>query len=104
MTDPDNNCIKVFDNKGKFLYKFGKPGTGDGEFSRPLGLCVDSNNSMIVCNGGNTCSDFVQKFTLDGQFVGKSKPPIKNYSRVAWFSDGTIIALSYSKGCFCLLK
>ena len=42
---------------------------------------MDSNNSLIVCNGGNTCSDFVQMFTLDGQFVGKSKPPIKNYSQ-----------------------
>ena len=35
VADSRNHCIKVFDNNGEFLYKFGKSGTGDGEFSQP---------------------------------------------------------------------
>ena len=49
LTDPDNNCIKLFDNKGDFLYEIGKSSIGDGEFSRPTGLYVDSNDALIVC-------------------------------------------------------
>ena len=111
VTEPHNNCIKVFDDKGEFLYKFGKSGTGDGEFSRPTGLCVDSNNTLIVCNRYNSGSNCVQMFTLDGRFVGKSVEPInnnsvfiKNCSRVAKYPDGTIVVASHQEGRVFLLK
>ena len=101
----------MFDDKGKFLYKFGKSGTEDGEFSNPFGLCVDSNNTLIVCNSDNFYSNSVQMFTLDGRFVGKSVETInnntdfiKNCSQVAKFSDGTIAVASFAEGRVCLLK
>ena len=111
VSDSGNNCIKVFDNKGKFLYKFGKSGTGDGELRRPLGLCVDRNNTLIVCNRDNPNSNCVQMFTLDGRFVGRSVHPINNKtnfinncSRVARFPDGTIVVTLFPEGRVCLLK
>ena len=113
VSHPERNCIKVFDNKGKFLYKFGKSGTGEGEFRGPTGLCVDSNNTLIVCNTLNTGSNCFQMFTLDGRFVGKSVQPtkintervfMKNCSQAARFPDGTIVVTSYQQGCFFLLK
>ena len=30
VTDLENNCVRVFDERRKFLYKFGKKGNGDG--------------------------------------------------------------------------
>ena len=110
VTDTNKSCIKVFDKKGQFLYKFGKSGTGDGELSWPHGLCVDSNNTLIVCNRDNPNSNCVQMFTLDGRFVGKSVQSInnntvfvKNCSRVARFPDGTIVVTSYPEGRVYLL-
>ena len=37
------NTISVFDTSGKFISKFGKPGSGDGELLRPAGLAVEKN-------------------------------------------------------------
>jgi DNA-binding beta-propeller fold protein YncE len=37
VSDEWNNTVSVFDNKGKFLRKWGKTGGGDGELLRPAG-------------------------------------------------------------------
>ncbi|RMX37801.1 hypothetical protein pdam_00025515, partial [Pocillopora damicornis] len=55
VTDKYNNCVKVFDGKGKFLYKFGEEGNGDGQLNQPYGLC----------------------FTLEGTFTGKASSNIQ---------------------------
>ena len=44
VTDLENNCVRVFDERRKFLYKFGKKGNGDGLLNRPYGLCVDKHD------------------------------------------------------------
>ena len=36
VADGGNNCIKVFDQSGTFLYKFGKQGNQDGQLNLPL--------------------------------------------------------------------
>jgi tripartite motif-containing protein 71 len=41
VTDGANNRVQKFDPNGKFLAKWGKGGTGDGEFDLPGGLAVD---------------------------------------------------------------
>ena len=111
VTHPNNDCIRGFDNKGEFLYKFGKSGAKDGEFRGPTGLCVDSNNTLIVCNRYNSGSNCGQMFTLDGRFVGKSVETInkntdfiKNCARVAKCPDGTIVVASHKEGRVCLLN
>ena len=104
VTDSNNHCIKVFDNQGKFLYKFGRSGTGDGEFRWPRALWVDSNNTLVVCNGNNYGCNCVQIFTLDGRFVGKSIQPIKGCCGLARFPDGTIVVTGRDEARVYLLK
>ncbi|RMX48668.1 hypothetical protein pdam_00026014, partial [Pocillopora damicornis] len=69
VTDHNNNCMKVFDERGQFLYKFGENGNGDGQLDQPHGLCVDKHNNVFLCDRGN---NRVQQFTLDGTFTGKT--------------------------------
>ena len=68
VSDRSAHLVKVYSEKGHFLYEFGKYGTRDGEFNQPTGLAVDKTGHLLVC-----CEyhDDVQIFTLDGQFVGK---------------------------------
>lgn len=52
---------------------WGSSGTGDGEFSKPQGVCIDNNGYAYVADGGyDGLSNYrVQKFTTDGVFVDK---------------------------------
>ena len=68
VSDDWTNTISVFDTSGKFLRKWGKPGSGDGELMRPAGLAVEKNGNVIVVDSGN---NRLQVFTPEGQFVGK---------------------------------
>ncbi|MDD5731577.1 MAG: hypothetical protein PHU42_01680 [Patescibacteria group bacterium] len=63
-----NHRIEKFDINGNFLLKWGSKGTGDGQFNKPWGITVDSQNNIYVSeSGGNR----IQKFTSDGAFVAK---------------------------------
>jgi DNA-binding beta-propeller fold protein YncE len=55
----------VFDPKGKFLFKFGKYGSGNGELSRPSGVCVDNDDNILVTDSAN---NRIQVFSKDGVF------------------------------------
>ena len=68
VSDRDAHVIKVYNSNGRFLYEFGKHGTGDGELNHPTGLAVDKMGHLLVCSLGN---HRVQVFTLDGKFVAK---------------------------------
>jgi len=48
VADTDNHRIQVFDRNGKFLFKFGSRGNGNGQFDRPCGATVDQRNNQIV--------------------------------------------------------
>jgi DNA-binding beta-propeller fold protein YncE len=49
-----------------FLWGFGHPGTGPGEFNRPEGLGVDAQNRIYVAD---SCNHRIQVFTKDGKFL-----------------------------------
>ena len=75
IADDGNDCIKVFDQSGTFLYKFGKEGMQDGQFDCPHGMLLDSCNNLLVCDYGN---NRVQQFSLDGRFTGKTITRLPN--------------------------
>ena len=74
VTDYRNNCVKVFDGSGKFLYKFGEKGNADGQFIQPWGLCIDKYGNVLVCDW---CNHRIQQFTLEGTFTGKTSSNVK---------------------------
>ena len=51
-----------------FKGQWGSIGSGDGQFSLPYGIAVDSDGNVYVIDFGNSR---VQKFTRDGQFIRK---------------------------------
>jgi DNA-binding beta-propeller fold protein YncE len=73
VSDSANDRIQKFDSNGKFITKWGSPGSGDGEFYRPFGITVDSKLSYVYV------SDFsnhrIQKFDSDGNFITKWGSP-----------------------------
>src|SRR5262245_30897493 len=53
---------------GTFLTKWGSPGSGDGQFSKPAGIAVDGSGNVYVADTGN---NRIQKFTNTGTFLTK---------------------------------
>ena len=92
VSDSGHSCIKVFDQAGQFLYKFGSNGTKNGQFVRPSGLHIDRHDCLLVCDQG---SGRFQKFSLEGRFIGKcTTPGLENLNGVAEMPDGRIFVTS----------
>ena len=53
VTDTGNKRIQVFDSEGNFLSQFGKEGSGEGEFSEPVGLAIDNAGRIYVADTWN---------------------------------------------------
>ena len=50
VSDCDSNCLKAYSQSGNFLYDIGlRP----AELRSPQGLCIDSNNNIVVADAGN---------------------------------------------------
>lgn len=60
------DCVKVFNDDGIFLYDIGNSGSDDQNLLNPVGLAVDKFNQLIICDTGNYR---VQVYTLDGDFL-----------------------------------
>ena len=101
VSDGDNNCIKVFDQSGTFLYKFGTPGNQDGQFTWPYGLLVDRSRNLLACDVYN---NRVQQFTLDGRFTGKTVTHLPHPTRIATAPDGRILVTSEAAKKVYILK
>ena len=48
------------------VFKFGKPGDGNGTFHGPWSIAIDNNNCLYVTDSDNK---LIQKFTADGKFL-----------------------------------
>ena len=67
LADEWLNWISIFDAEGQFLGKWGRMGTGDGEFDRPSGIAFDQQDRLYLVDSGN---NRIQKFTKEGEFLG----------------------------------
>ena len=47
------DCISVFTAEGEYLTTFGGEGKTEGQLNRPLGLHIDKNDSLLVCDRNN---------------------------------------------------
>jgi len=101
VSDKDNNCVKAFNQSGKFLYKFGKQGNQGGQFNSPFLMHVDSSNNLLVCDSGN---NRVQQFSLDGRFTGKSNAVLPSPVGITAAPDGSILVTCYTDKKVYILK
>lgn len=67
-----NTRIARFSAEGKFVYQWGRPGTGPGEFDTPHAIALDEVGQVYVADRQN---DRVQVFDGKGQFIKQFKDP-----------------------------
>ena len=58
----------VAENSYEFVHKWGSKGSGDGQFSSPYGIAVESAGNVYVVDSNN---DRIQKFSASGGFLAK---------------------------------
>ena len=95
VVESNKHCISIFSPTGEKLRSFGSNGSGQGQFSGPLGVAVDDDDSiLIVADGGN---NRIQKFTSDGKFVvavGKGTVNLSNPVGISIHPDNKRIIVS----------
>jgi len=101
VSDGGNHCIKVFNQSGTFLHKFGKEGNQHGQLSFPCGILLDSANNLLVCDCSN---NRVQQFSLDGRFAGKTIADLPFPGGIATAPDGRILVTSWKTKKVYILK
>ena len=65
ITDLSNNCVKVFDRTGKYLFKFGD-NEGGGKMYKPLSVAICGDRILI--SQGSHC---ILNYQLNGKFISK---------------------------------
>ena len=66
ISDSGNNCIQAFNPNGTPITQWGSLGNGNGQFSAPGGLAIDSSGNVYVVDAGNKR---IQKFTSTGTYI-----------------------------------
>jgi len=63
VCDLGNRRIEKFDSSGSFLAKFGGVGVGNGTFSWPVAVAVNSSGQVVVSDyTGNLVQEFEPTF------------------------------------------
>ena len=65
IADTENNCVKVFDSTGKYLFKFGD-NNDEGNMHEPLSVAI--YGGRILISQGNDC---ILNYQLSGKFISK---------------------------------
>ncbi len=53
VTESGNNRVSIFETNGTFLHRFGKKGSGEGEFKGPQGITIDTLSNLYVSETDN---------------------------------------------------
>ena len=65
IADQSNNCVKVFDSTGKYLFKFGD-NVDEGKMHLPLSVAICGDRILI--SQRNNC---ILNYQLNGKFISK---------------------------------
>ena len=49
-----SHCVSIFTKDGNYVTSFGGAGNGDGQLFRPVGLAIDRDGFLYVCDLGNS--------------------------------------------------
>ena len=63
IADTLNNCVKVFDSTGKYLFKFGD-NEDEGNMDRPLSVAIYGKRILI-----SQVNDYLLNYQLNGKFI-----------------------------------
>jgi DNA-binding beta-propeller fold protein YncE len=66
VSDTNNQQVQVFDSSGTPIFKFGKKGSGDGQFQFPYGITGDKDGNVYVSDLYN---GKISIFTPKGKFI-----------------------------------
>jgi len=66
VLDGVNNCVKVFNAQGLFMFAFGGKGSQPGQFNSPLGIAADKEGRICVADSQN---HRVQIFKPGGEWL-----------------------------------
>lgn len=80
ISDTKHKQIQVFSSAGKFSFKFGKQGTGEGEFQFPYGIAGDKKGNVYVADLYN---GKISIFSPEGKFIKYFTDESKNASFLA---------------------
>ena len=71
VTDCGNNCVKVFDDSGRILFKFGDS-DGDGKMIEPTGLVINGDR-ILISNSKYLSKEnqYILVYQVNGCFVSK---------------------------------
>ena len=59
MSDYNNHCVYVFNQKGEQIHKFGNRGQGIGDFYKPYGIALyNTGRIIVVCRKDTNCIQF----------------------------------------------
>ena len=64
----DRTRLQKFSSGGELLGSYGKGGTNDGDFNKPLGIFIDKDGFIYIADSGN---NRIQKFDDKGRFIAK---------------------------------
>ena len=65
IADPENNCVKVFDSTGMYLFKFGD-NKRKGKMNRPLSVAICGDKILI-----SQSNHYLLNYHLNGKFISK---------------------------------
>jgi len=79
VVDGGNNRLLIFNRRGKHMRTIGRRGTGQAEFSNPVGVCTDNRGRVYIADKDNKR---IQVFTAEGDFdfafaVKDNRKPIR---------------------------
>ncbi|MEC5425919.1 6-bladed beta-propeller [Virgibacillus sp. C22-A2] len=66
VADMSNHRIVKMDQDGNVIKKFGRLGSGNGEFNTPFGVAIDNDGNILV---GDTANNRIQKFDSNFNFI-----------------------------------
>jgi DNA-binding beta-propeller fold protein YncE len=75
IVDEKNYRVQIFTHRGVFKNKFGKRGTGRGEFQAPVGVAIDSKRNIFVTDRDVR----IQVFDPEGYYLTEFGMPQGNY-------------------------
>jgi len=65
ITDAGGYCVKVFDQQGTAVNRFGQAGSGGAKFNYPQGISIDSSGELYIVDSNN---GRIAIFSPEGKF------------------------------------